>query len=541
MVKLLRFTSEDNNGVFTSTLDQELRIPKNAKIALASVALEIQRDELVIDNSNHDISFQIVDGATRNIALSHTDGNNDRPLLYNSTNYEVLFDDMILQMNEAIGSIGIDLHIEHGSEIGKQAEIKKDRNGKVEIKLQSALSLPYGSQLDSNTPTNLLDGVQKKTVVVTKPTSAEAILMANTTTAQGNDSYKCTTSHTHPMARGCGVHRFRFKSLQNNGATAVRGGASISLHETNPTTYMNKREMTKDDITIGIKAASAFDAGGNQIGVYHVKRSIDADFSVTTTPITASGDVAATKDFVSLEIVGNIIRGVIYQDAGVDGSGDELPTIAKVLFFEQYDNKPLYASYSLHGAGKVAATPTYGCRIDQLKYTPDPFLSQFDPKLSILPITEGKDLTNSTPIRQSSVPSKFVINFTGNDLSEFLGYGTPRQPATDFITARLECIFTAQNVFKSAVINDCFMIEMLNLSVESYDFHSTQRKRKNILAVLPFDDTSDKCIFQPNTLAYLDLFNKDDYFTSEIKLRIIRGDYGTVELSGLSTVVIYLQ
>ena len=82
---------------------------------------------------------------------------------------------------------------------------------------------------------------------------------------------------------------------------------------------------------------------------------------------------------------------------------------------------------------------------------------------------------------------------------------------------------------------------MLNLSVESYDFHSTQRKRKNILAVLPFDDTSDKCIFQPNTLAYLDLFNKDDYFTSEIKLRIIRGDYGTVELSGLSTVVIYLQ
>ena len=49
MVKLLRFTSEDNNGVFTSTLDQELRIPKNAKIALASVALEIQRDELVID------------------------------------------------------------------------------------------------------------------------------------------------------------------------------------------------------------------------------------------------------------------------------------------------------------------------------------------------------------------------------------------------------------------------------------------------------------------------------------------------------------
>ena len=538
MVKLLRFTSEDNNGVFTSTLDQELRIPKNAKIALASVALEIQRDELVIDNSNHDISFQILDSATRNIALSHTDGNNDRPLLYNSTNYQVLFDDMILQMNDAIGSVGVGQHIEHGSEIGKQAEIKKDRNGKVEIKLQSALSLPYGSQLLTNTPLKVLPEAAGliKCLEIVNPTDSTTVLLANTATAQGNDSYKCTTSQTHPMARGCGVHRFRFKSLQNNGASTVRGGASISLHETNPSTYMNKRDMTKDDIKYGIKAAAAFDAGGNQVGVYHTKSPAGgADFTVTTIPISASG-ADSTKDFVSLEIVGNIVRGVVYRDDGVGN-----PTVATVLFFEQYDNKPLYASYSLHGAGTVSATPTYGCRIDQLRYTPDPFLSQFDPKLSILPITEGKDLTNSTPTRQSPVSTKHLLNFTGNDLSEFLGYGTPRQPATDFITARLECIFTAQNVFKSAVINDCFMIEMLNLSVESYDFHSTQRKRKNILAVLPFDDTSDKCIFQPNTLAYLDLFNKDDYFTSEIKLRIIRGDYGSVELSGLSTVVIYLQ
>ena len=537
MVKLLRFTSEDNNGVFTSTLDQELKIPKNAKIALASVALEIQRDELVIDNSNHDISFQILDGATRNIALSHTDGNNDRPLLYNSNNYQILFDDVILQMNDAIGSIGVGQHIEHGSEIGKQAEIKKDRNGKVEIKLQSALSLPYGSQLLTNTPLKVLPEAAGliKCLEIVNPTDSTTVLLANTATAQGNDSYKCTTSQTHPMARGCGVHRFRLKSLQNNGASAVRGGASISLHETNPSTYMNKRDMTKDDIKYGIKAAAAFDAGGNQIGVYHTKSPAGgADFTVTTIPISASG-ADSTKDFVSLEIVGNIIRGVVYRDDGIN------PTIATVLFFEQYDNKPLYASYSLHGAGTVSATPTYGCRIDQLRYTPDPFLSQFDPKLSILPITEGKDLTNSTPTRQSPVATKHLLNFTGNDLSEFLGYGTPRQPATDFITAKLECVFTAQNVFKSAVINDCFMIEMLNLSVESYDFHSTQRKRKNILAVLPFDDTSDKCIFQPNTLAYLDLFNKDDYFTSEIKLRIIRGDYGTVELSGLSTVVIYLQ
>ena len=534
MVKLLRFTSEDNNGIFTATLDQELRIPANSKIALASCALEIQRDKLVIDSSNHEVRFQILTGAVRTIQLNHTNGIGTTPSYYDSTNYQLLFDDIILKMNNAIGSITND-HIEFGAEIGKQCEIKKDRNGKIEIKINSVGSLPYGSQLLINTPTVTLDGVEKKAVVIASPTSPGALLLANSTTAQGNDSFLCTTYQTHPIARGCGVHRARFKSLNNNGATGVRGGATISL-AADPSEFINHRPFVISDISYAIKAVASFDAGGNQVGVYHFKQPNTPDFVPTATPITVTG-ADNTKDFMSIEIVADKIRGVVYRDNGAN------PTLVSILFQTDYDNSKLFGCYTLHGAGTVLATPTYGCRIDQIRYTPDPFLAALDPTIdnSIYVHNPDKDLSNSTPTRQATVNTNHDLNFTGDEVSDFFGYNNRRQPRTGFINGRFIVIFTGQFLFKSTVINDCFMIEMLNLSVDSYDFHSTQRKRKNLLAVLPFDDTADKCIFQPSTLAYLDLFNKDEYFTSEIKLRIIRGDYGTVELSGLSTVVIYLD
>tara|TARA_R110001592_G_scaffold120194_1_gene324102 strand:- start:2398 stop:4008 length:1611 start_codon:yes stop_codon:yes gene_type:complete len=536
-MKLLRFTSEDNNGVFSSTLDQELVIPAKSKIALASCALELQRDKLVIDSSNHEIRFQIVTGAIRSVILEHTDGIGTTPAYYDKTNYQVLFDDVTLKLNNAIGSTLPSGHIQFGAEIGKQAEIKKDRNGKIEIKFNTVDSLPYGSQLDVNTPNKLINGAEIKAVVFTNPKTNATILKANNPNAFGNDVYTCSTFQTHPISRGCGVHRFRWKSLNNQGATATRGGATISFHKVDPSTYIQSRDIALADISFAIKGVASFGgAGGALDGVYHYKLPNTADFVPTAIPISASGN-DNTKDVVSLEVVNSRIRGVVYRDNGV---GD---TIATVLFDTTYDNSRLYASYSLHGAGTVVGT-TYGVRIDQIRYTPDPFLAALDPTSDtglISNVGDDKDLSNSTPTRQSTINTKHDLNFTGDEVSTFFGYQTRRQPATDFTLARKICIFTSQFSFKSAVINDCFMIEMLNLSLDSYDFHSTQRKRKNILAVLPFDEENDKCIFQPNNLAFLDLFNKEEYRTSEIKLRIIRSDYNSVELTGLSTVVLYLD
>lgn len=548
-MKLLRFTSEDNRGIFSSTLDQELEIAPQSKIALASCALEVDQDQLVIDATNDEITFQIVSTSVRTAKLQPTDGSQIsagvfNPTAYNNNNYQLLFDDIETTMNGAIGSL-IGNQISESAEIGKQVQVVKNKDGKVQISINSAVSFSYINIINSNIPTTptLTGGTAgDKTIIIPGLTTSSPSMAANVDTAQGNTSYGASTYQTYPMAKGCGVHRARLKTLANVGATADRGGVSISLHRNNnPSNFISKRAsgMVLSDISYGIKAEASFDGGGAQNGQYkYIINGVEST-PVPAVPITeVVGANDNRKDVLSLEVVGSTIRGVIYKSDPADPSN---PPLVNVLFTEDYNNTDdLYASYSLHGAG-VQAGGDYGTRISAMRFTPDPYKSAANTLDT--PVLDETDqaLTASTPTRQSSAKTNHSIEFEGDDLNTFLGYNTPRQPITGSILSNRSAEFIAQSSFKSAVINDCFMVEMLNLSVESYDFHESQRKRKNLLAVLPFDNQNNKCIFQPNTLAFLELSNKEKYMTSEIKLRIVRADYSPVTLTGLSSVVIYLD
>lgn len=550
-MKLLRFTSEDDRGIFSSTLDQEIEIPANSKIALASCALEVAQDEMVIDSTNDAVTFQIVTGTVRTAALQHTDGSalpngSFRPEFYDNSNFQVLFDDIQESMNGVIGSINAANQIEIAAEIGKQAQVTKKHDGKVQISLNSAISANYKNNIDKNTPTTpqLTGGtVGAKTIIIPGITTINPSMAATSATAQGNESYAASTYQTYPIAKGCGVHRARLKTLANTGATAARGGASISLHRNNnPSNFISKRAtgMVVTDIDYGIKARAAFNAGTNaQEGIYtYILNGVEVQ---PNPPVPITEVVGATdkrKDVLSLEVVGSIIRGVIYKSDPADPTN---PPIVTILFSEPYNNvDDLYASYSMHGAG-VQGGGAYGARLDTFRFTPDPYRSAANTLDT--PVLDETDtvLTASTPTRQSSARTNHTLEFEGTELHQFLGFANARQPLTGSTLGNRSIHFVGENSFKSAIINDCFMVEMLNLTLESYDFHESQRKRKNILAVLPFDNINNKCIFQPNTLAFLELSNKEKYMTSEVKLRIVRADYSAVTLTGLSSVVIYLD
>ena len=549
-MKLLRFTSEDNRGIFSSTLDQELEIPANSKIALASCALEVAQDKMVIDSTNDTVTFQILTGAERTASLQHTDGSalpngGFQPEFYDNNNFQVLFDDMQESMNGVIGSIDAGNQIQFPSEIGKQAQVTKKHDGKVQISLNSAISANYINNIDKNTPTTpqLTGGnVGAKTITIPGLGGSTPSMAATSATAQGNESYAASTYQTYPIAKGCGVHRARLKTLASQGATAARGGASISLHRNNnPSNFISKRAagMAVTDITYGIKARAAFNGAGAQEGIYtYILNGVEVQPNPPVPITEVVGAPDNRKDVLSLEVVGSTIRGVVYKSDPADATN---PPLVTVLFTDVYNNvDDLYASYSIHGAG-VQGGGAYGARLDTFRFTPDPYRSAANTLDT--PVLDETDtvLTASTPTRQSTVQTNHSIQFEGTELHEFLGFANARQPLTGFTLGNRSIHFVGENSFKSAIINDCFMVEMLNLTLESYDFHESQRKRKNLLAVLPFDNTNNKCIFQPNTLAFLELSNKDKYMTSEVKLRIVRADYSAVTLTGLSSVVIYLD
>ena len=99
--------------------------------------------------------------------------------------------------------------------------------------------------------------------------------------------------------------------------------------------------------------------------------------------------------------------------------------------------------------------------------------------------------------------------------------------------------FVADSVFKASIENDLYLVEMLNIQLESYD--TFEQGRKNILAVVPYDDINAKVTYDPNNLIFLDLNNKETLNLTSIKFRLVRSDYSAPELIGITTAVLFFK
>lgn len=548
-MRLLRFTSSDPAGIFNSYLNQELEIKPDSQIALGAVALEIDDNDLVIDATNSVVTFQCSAGQIRTFRLAH--GN------YTSANFQDLFDDFMDKANAVLGAVGATGAITSAAEVGKQVVIRKAKNGKNQIGFNFVNAQPFGTDITLDAPQKDLGAGAVRCVDGTAQATSACRIFRNAAT--GNADYRATTAQRIPISRGCGVHRARLETLTNSGGGGAGAlGASISLHKAtaqggtgNPLTYIDNRDMVIGDIEFGIKALSQFGGGGGaQNGYYQfILNGVLTDPAPADRVAISATGVVNTHDVMALEVCQGQVRGVVYKNVPGQNAAQ-----CNVLFSVPHPVAgyvatygELSASYTLHGAG--TSVPNPAVRLGSIRYTPDPYLMErvegfsFD-AFPVDPETGDGPIQASTPTGQSPAPSNHDLQFTGTEVSSWLGFDTARQPSNDvtgFLLARNIAFFNAQNVFQSLILNDCFMVEMLNLNIDSYDFFDEQRQRKNILAFLPFNDTESKCIFQPSNQNFLDLNNKHSIRLNEVKLRIVRKDYSEVQLVGLSSVVVFIK
>ena len=120
-----------------------------------------------------------------------------------------------------------------------------------------------------------------------------------------------------------------------------------------------------------------------------------------------------------------------------------------------------------------------------------------------------------------------MIDFGSEEVSEWLGYETQRQPPTAFASGR-RINLIAQNLFSSKIKAESFLVQLLN-------------GRENLLAVIPASDETNSVIYEPNNLHFLDLSNKFPLKLSNVRLRVLRHDYSTVQTRGLSSVVLVFK
>ena len=361
----------------------------------------------------------------------------------------------------------------------------------------------------------------------------------------------------YPIARGCGIHRVKIHQISNQFGEGLKGFA-ISLHTQHPNEYLSSRNMIGDapvgpnvsDIAYGIKLPLMG-------GVYST--IINGVATASTLSCNSTGGFGgqqgyystgdAQNDTVGIEIVAGVIRFVVYRTNPAGNNGVDAIVLGSVPYpTETIDGvihsntKPLYASYTFFGAGAVAGN--FGCALRMCRYTPDYYaMNAAAIALSVFQEDYTDDILGDTnQATQITRATKHSIKFTGDELHTFLGFQYQRQPGfvTDFITST-GVDFISEYRLVNGILNDCILVELNNMQVESYDAFEEKRQRVNVLSVIPYDDSNLNILYAPNERFFLDLNNQHPIRLSSFKARLVRGDYTDLNVKGLTSMVVYIQ
>ena len=126
-MKLIRLTSDSNDGRFDNDYNDEIIIPPNSKVALQSVAVLADIEALEINGDNSAVQFEVKSGNTRTIGLTHE--------VYDQHNHHLFLNDLQLNLNQSLvyTDAQTTLADRAPSELGFQFKVATSNKGKVNI------------------------------------------------------------------------------------------------------------------------------------------------------------------------------------------------------------------------------------------------------------------------------------------------------------------------------------------------------------------------------------------------------------------------
>jgi hypothetical protein len=560
-MKLLRLTTDNVNGVFDGFLNQEIDIPEKSQIALQSAVFETQPETVIIDSSNDQISFQTANATgTQTITLEHTDGQAGAPANYNDANSQLFFDDITNKINA-------NLKIINPNQIGKQFRMKTHADGKSEASFETSAFNNRIGELTSNISKGTVNGSATPENTIQINATDQIGSTSNTENITGAGKYSSFTHFDFPITKGAGIFRFQMSKLRQLSATET-GGFTIALSERNPHTAT--ASFTNADIVAGIQVLSVNDPnmdGANPtvaLPYSTIVNGVPTDSTLNTNAV--GGQLGFTKlvapawavtdarnDHIELAITGNndssatsVCNGANIE-MNVYRRTNDTDTIGNNPFIKNRLATTPYATHSERGAdlyayvfihGVVQAGGTFNCRLQKPRYTADPFMeSENPPPIQLQNTIETDIIVGVKPDPPGNRNTLHNIDFGQQEVYEWLGYNIGLQPSQSGTTVS----FKGNNIFGANITADAFLVQLLNLQVESYDAHITKQSRQNILSVIPADNENNRVIYEPNNLLFIDLDNKFPLKISNLRLRITRQDYSEVPTRNLSSITLIIK
>lgn len=486
-MRLIRLTTDDDNGNFDSQFSTDIEIKKDQKIALQSASFQEIENTLILDNTNNNIQFDYDFDNTKEVTIALTEGT------FDGSNFQTLLNDITNKLNDSLPH-------EAGKVLGMQMKAQLNGDNKIQI--------GYLRDVLSTVDDRIARGEVSLNSTV-QGVSANQFTVAKAQTEGDSIDDKCKYISNVPIGPGSKSFRCQLNHFTDNGAGAgtKNNGFRIGLSNVSPDTWKNKTTMDTNDLGYYVE----FIREGS---VYNVKRGPAIALAASAVTASAVVDDSNDNDYIEWSVGGGSLQAKIYST-----NPNTVTTVVDTAFFEQIEYYP-YISFQ--------GSQT-NLKLMKVRNHIDPFhQSQANINHNSLSSKHGPELGANPPPAPVENPLTTNTMILDDAISSFFGYNQ----SIFFLQGRNQVFFISEKIFTPTLQNVGFMIELNNIQIESYN--SATGERQNIIASIPQNTAWDRAIveYEANNLYFIDV--NQDISLRNVKARILRIDGSRPVLQGIS-------
>ncbi len=508
---LVRLHTEDDLIEFDNNFNEPIEIQPNAEIALHSLQLERLDRSLEITGSNDLIQFQVDAGRQLQTTIPHG--------TFSKGNAERKFTEITDRMNfELRSQVGADRKTK---ETGTQIRAFIGNKRKVNFEMR------HSGPIQPSSTRDIVDNV----ALISEGTSNSSMRSTSVAT-RATALNVCYFAYADPIGLGCSYAKVRPKVLGNAGG--VNSGFFIGI--TSQIDKLKQGNFSLADFECGLKLK-------NDIAVIQkFNKGVDADLVDTALSPSVIGGANGDQYGIQFQNHDGQVSFRMNKYSSVGGGAGSTDAIGTDQVVEIRDPNAPFTERNYFFVISFFGINT-DCELEQIKITPNPFL--ITPSDVVLQNPEAEEDTTAlaaVPVPQATArPTVYKLTLAVG-VADFFGYQGDTTNPQNLATA--EGIFPADNIFESAVTSDNYLVQLLNLQVNSYD--SIKQGRENILSVVPFsevhiDDTSGLVQYEPKERLFLPMKNLYPINLTRFRARVLGIDFNPIDNNGLASMNVIIR
>jgi len=569
--KLIRLTSNSGDGIFNGVFNEEITIKENSEIALQSLSVERESQEIVINGDNGGMTFSSYDDFPLQVTDIIPQG------VYNRDNYKDLLENIGNAMNRVCNCIPAGSVTREQWGIQHKVDVSKSGN----IIFESLVSPFYQIQkyfdadndekqmsfvVNDRSRLSFTSGAEEVNVWEEFQTDEYGMWRENDTTTGGGGAEPLITESyvygTIPCIKSTGIFRTRFKRLNTDGAGTpsftmglVKGDEGLSR--------LQNAGFTLADCVYAIRV------NGHNASMEYLREK-GGEWITTVTPVnhTLVDSADGLNDVIDINFLNGTVQGSITsQTAGV-------PTRTELASALGHDvGEDYYWFISLHEGKDNLVLDLTGVTLDPFGVGEGASILP-DNQFNFLPSDDSQIVDLPKWIRDNNIRNYQSSVQLSDDLAKYLGFkDSSLSPLVRYPTVTVDWVdeendsdeeakqvigyfFEAQRPFDNSYDSDTYIIDTQSFTLDSFDsfgLRSVERNansggsRRNIIATVPITEvpivgSSNSLIqYEPNTLYYVAIKNRGDVVTRQIRCRLLTGQYNSVETQGLASMVLLIR